>query len=83
MRNEYNIMVGKPEEKTPLGRTRCRWKNNMIMDLRKIGWKVVDCMHLHDERDNVLVGKPEGKTPLGRTRCRWEDNIRTDLRKIG
>jgi hypothetical protein len=25
MRNEYKIVVGKPERKTPLGRPRCRW----------------------------------------------------------
>jgi len=25
MRNAYNILVGKPEGKRPLGRPRCRW----------------------------------------------------------
>jgi hypothetical protein len=29
MRNVYNILVGKPEEKRPLGRTRHRWEDNM------------------------------------------------------
>jgi hypothetical protein len=38
MRNVYNIMVGKPEGKRPLGRSRCRWEDNIRMDLREIGW---------------------------------------------
>jgi hypothetical protein len=34
MRNEYKILVRKPEEKRPLGRRRRRWENNIRMDLR-------------------------------------------------
>jgi hypothetical protein len=30
--------VGKPERKRALGRSRCRYVNNIKMDLRKIGW---------------------------------------------
>jgi hypothetical protein len=33
----YRILVGKPEGKRPLGRLRCRWVNNIKMDLREIG----------------------------------------------
>jgi hypothetical protein len=36
-RNAYRILVGKPEGKRPLGRPRCRWEDNFIMDLRGIG----------------------------------------------
>jgi hypothetical protein len=36
-RNSYRILVGKPEGKRPLGRPRCRWEDNIKMDLRKIG----------------------------------------------
>jgi len=39
MRNAYKILVGKPEGKRPLGRTRCRWENSMRIDVGKIGWK--------------------------------------------
>jgi hypothetical protein len=39
LRNAYNILVEKPEEKRSLGRPRCRWEDNIKMDLRKIGWK--------------------------------------------
>jgi len=30
--------VGKPEVKEPLGRPRCRWKDNIKMDLQEVGW---------------------------------------------
>jgi hypothetical protein len=42
--NEYRILVGKPEEKRPLGRPRPRWVDNIKTDLRKIsmGWYGLD-----------------------------------------
>jgi hypothetical protein len=30
--------VGKPEEKRPLGRPRCRCMDNIRMDLSEVGW---------------------------------------------
>jgi hypothetical protein len=36
-RNAYRILVGEPEEKTPLGRPKRRWVDNTKMDLREIG----------------------------------------------
>jgi hypothetical protein len=41
-RNVYRLLVGKPEGKRPLGRQRCRWIDNIKMDLLKIGVSVVD-----------------------------------------
>jgi hypothetical protein len=35
--NAYWGLVGKPEEKRPLGRPRSRWEDNIRMDLREIG----------------------------------------------
>jgi len=35
--NAYKILVGKPEGKRQLGRRRCRWDDNIRMDLREIG----------------------------------------------
>jgi hypothetical protein len=32
--NAYRILVGKPEGKSPLGRLRRRWVDNIKMDLR-------------------------------------------------
>jgi hypothetical protein len=34
-RNIYRILVGKPEEKRPLGRHRRKWKDNIKMDLKE------------------------------------------------
>jgi hypothetical protein len=41
-RNAYTILVGKPEGKRPLGRTRRKWEDNIRMDLREIGWYGLD-----------------------------------------
>jgi hypothetical protein len=35
-RNEYRIFVGKPRGKRPLGRQRCRWVDNIKVDVREI-----------------------------------------------
>jgi hypothetical protein len=37
-RGAYRALVGKPEGRRPLGRPRRRWKDNIKMDLREIGW---------------------------------------------
>jgi hypothetical protein len=34
----YNVLMGKPEGKRPLGRPRHRWEDGIRMDLREIGW---------------------------------------------
>jgi hypothetical protein len=49
-RNAYRILVGKPEGKRPLGR-RCRWVDNIEMDLREIGWDGMDWIDLAQNRD--------------------------------
>jgi hypothetical protein len=41
-RNAYRILMGKLERKRPLGRSRCRWVDNIKMDLREIGWDGMD-----------------------------------------
>jgi hypothetical protein len=41
-RNAYRILVGKPEGKRLLGRPRRRWKDNIRMDFREIGWGAMD-----------------------------------------
>ena len=42
-RGVYRVLVGKPEGKRPLGRHRCRWENNIKMDLQEVG-----CGGMHD-----------------------------------
>jgi hypothetical protein len=41
-RNAYSLLVGKPEGKKLLGRTSCRWVDNIRMDLGEVGWGDVD-----------------------------------------
>jgi hypothetical protein len=41
-----NILVGRPEGRTPPGRPRRRWENNKKMDLWEIGFVYVDWIHL-------------------------------------
>jgi hypothetical protein len=51
MRGAYNILVGKPEGRRPLGRSRRGWEDNIKMDLREIGFGNVDWIHLTQDRD--------------------------------
>jgi hypothetical protein len=43
--------VEKPEGKRPLGRPRRRWVNNIKVDLREVGWDVMDWIDLAEDRD--------------------------------
>jgi hypothetical protein len=43
--------VGKPEGKRPLGRPRCRWVDNIKIDLRETGWDGMDWIDLAQDRD--------------------------------
>jgi hypothetical protein len=49
-RNVYRLLVGKPEGKRPQGRPRCRWIDNIKMDLSEIGVSVVDWIGLAQDR---------------------------------
>ena len=42
--------MGKPEGRRPLERPRRRWKDNIKMDLREVGWGV-DWIDLAQDRD--------------------------------
>jgi len=37
-RGVYRVLVGKTEEKRPLGRPRRRWEDNIKMDLQEVNW---------------------------------------------
>jgi hypothetical protein len=47
----YRILVGKPQGKGPLGRTRRRWVDNIRKDLREVGCGHVDWIGLAQDRD--------------------------------
>jgi hypothetical protein len=47
----YRLLVGKPAGNIPLGRPRCRWVNNIRMDLGEAGWGDVDWIGLAKDRN--------------------------------
>ena len=47
----YRVLVGKAEGKRPLGRPRCRWEDNIKMDLQAVGCEGVDWIELAEDRD--------------------------------
>jgi hypothetical protein len=50
-RGVHKVLVGKPEGKRPLGRPRCRWEDNIKMDLQEVGGGREDWMELAQDRD--------------------------------
>jgi hypothetical protein len=50
-RNTYWLLVGKPEGRRPPGRPRCRWLDNIRMDLVEVRWGDVDWIGLAQDRD--------------------------------
>jgi len=53
-RGVHRVLVGEPEGKRPLGRPRCRWEDNIKMDLQEVGggcgdWKVAGTCEYGDE----------------------------------
>ncbi|KAJ4434736.1 hypothetical protein ANN_23304 [Periplaneta americana] len=69
-RNAYRVLVGKPEGKRPLRRQRCRWENNINMDLREVGYDYGDWINLAQDRD------------LGRSYVRAAMNLRVPLKPV-
>jgi hypothetical protein len=75
----YRVLVGKPERKRPLGRLRCRWVDNIKMDLGEIGWGSMDWVGMAQGRDtwralvnavmNHRVLYNAGKLSRGYTTC--------------
>jgi uncharacterized protein (DUF4415 family) len=59
MRKEYNILVRMSERKRSLSRPKHRQEDNTEIDLREMGWKVVDWMRLAEDGDQwqTLVNK--------------------------
>jgi len=50
-RGVYRVLVGKPEVKSPLGRPRRRWQDNIKMDLREVGCGGMGWIELAQYRD--------------------------------
>ena len=50
-RNAYRILLGKLDGKRHLERPRCRWEDNIKMDLREVGCDAGDWIDLAQNRD--------------------------------
>ncbi|KAJ4447080.1 hypothetical protein ANN_09069 [Periplaneta americana] len=50
-RNACRVLLGRPEGKRPLGRPRCRWEDNIKMDLREVGYDDRGWINLAQDRD--------------------------------
>jgi len=48
---ERGVLVGKPEGKRLLGRPRCRWVDNILMDHQEVGCGYMDWIGLAQDRD--------------------------------
>jgi hypothetical protein len=51
VRGAYNILIGRPEGRRPLGRPRRRWEDNIKIDLMEIGFGDVDWIQWAQDRD--------------------------------
>jgi hypothetical protein len=50
-RRAYRDLVGKPEGRRPLGRSRRRWEDNIKIDLVEVRWGDKDWINLAQDRD--------------------------------
>ena len=65
-RGAYRFLVGKPEGKRPLVRPRCRWVNNIRLDLQVVGCGYMDWIGLAQDRDRCECGnEPSGSVKCG------------------
>jgi hypothetical protein len=55
MRNSFNILIGKPEVKRPLGRQRHKWEDAVKMDLKEIVCKDVHWRHLARDMTSIRL----------------------------
>ena len=50
-RGVYTVLVGRSEEKSPFGRRRCRWEENIKMNHQDVGWGSMNWIDLAQDRD--------------------------------
>jgi len=68
-RGVFRDLVGKPEVKTPLGRPRRRWEDNIKMDLQEIGCGGMDWIELAQDMDRGRCTCECGNEPSGSMKC--------------
>jgi len=50
-RGVFRVFVGKPEVMSPLGRPRCRWEDNIKMNIQDVGCGGMDWIELAQDKD--------------------------------
>jgi hypothetical protein len=55
VKNAYNSLFWRTEEKTPLRESRHKWENNIETNLKEIGWKNVNWIHLSQDGTNTGI----------------------------
>ena len=50
-RGVHRVLVGKPEGKRPLGRSRCGWEDHIKMDLQEVRCGGMDWIDVAQDRD--------------------------------
>ena len=54
-RDVYGVLLGKLEGKRPLGRPRCRWEDNIKIDLQEVGCVDMEWIDLAWDRERWRV----------------------------
>jgi hypothetical protein len=62
-RKVFKVLVGNPRGKRPLGSSRCKWDDRIKTDLREIGWRGVEWIHLTQDRYPVAGSCKYGDEP--------------------
>jgi len=50
-RGVYRVLLGKPEGRRPMGRSRLRWVDNIRMELQEVGCGFMNWIGLAQDRD--------------------------------
>jgi hypothetical protein len=48
-RGVYRVLVGKPKRMSALRRPRCRWEDNIKMDIQEVGCEVMEWIELDQD----------------------------------
>jgi len=68
-RGAYRDLVGRREGKSPHGRPRIRWEDNIKMDLQEVGCGDMDWIDLAQDSDRQLGTCKCGNKPMGSIIC--------------
>jgi hypothetical protein len=64
-RDVYRVLIGRPEDKRPLGRPRRRWEDNIKMNLRETGIDGTNRIPLAQDRVQLAGFCEDGNEPPG------------------